>query len=60
LLAGTDLVTDTDFDGNFYFNSLKPGKYTIVTNYISYEKVIREVNIDKGSNNLNLGYKASK
>ena len=37
-LEGTDLVTYTDFDGNFSFNKVKPGEYKLVTNYISYKK----------------------
>lgn len=41
-IEGTDLKTYTNFDGNFSFENVKPGKYKIVASYISYEKNIVE------------------
>jgi hypothetical protein len=37
-LDGTEIKTYTDFDGRFTLNDVTPGKYHLVTNYISYEK----------------------
>jgi hypothetical protein len=34
--------TYTDFDGNFVFQNIKPGKYKIQTSYISYENAMFE------------------
>lgn len=36
-LAGTNLVTYTNLDGNFSYAGLTPGNYNIETTYISYE-----------------------
>ena len=59
-VEGTDLKTYTDFDCNFSFDKIKPGEYKIVTNYISYEQVNWEINVERGSNNVNIGMEASK
>jgi len=32
----------TDFEGNFIFENIKPGKYQIQTSYISYENAMFE------------------
>jgi len=37
-IEGTDLFTYTDFEGSFTFNNLKPGNYTALVSFISYEK----------------------
>ncbi len=37
-LVGTDIVVYSDFDGNFQINNLKPGKYQIESDMISYKK----------------------
>lgn len=36
-LAGTNLITYTNLDGNFSYAGLMPGNYNIETSYISYE-----------------------
>ena len=36
-LKGSDIVEYTDFDGQFSFNNLKPGKYTVDVEFISYD-----------------------
>jgi protocatechuate 3,4-dioxygenase beta subunit len=41
-LEGTDIKTYTDFDGNFEFDNVVPGKYNIIASYISYEKSLVE------------------
>jgi hypothetical protein len=35
-IEGTSDVAYTDFDGNFTFDTVTPGKYNLKTNYISY------------------------
>ena len=37
-LDGTNKKVYTDFDGNFTFDDILPGKYDITASYISYEK----------------------
>ena len=37
VVDGTSIGTASDFDGNFVLGGLKPGKYTIVCSYITYE-----------------------
>lgn len=54
-LAGTELKTYTDFDGNFEFENVKPGEYSIIASYISYkENKIENKNIDIFTENLKL------
>ena len=46
-LEGTGKVAYTDFDGNFTFDAVKRGKYSIKTNYISYKNsVYKNINTD--------------
>jgi hypothetical protein len=49
-LEGTDIKTYTDFDGNFEFANVKPGKYNIIASYISYDKSLIE-NFEANSQN---------
>jgi len=37
-LEGTEKMAYTDFNGSFSFSDLEPGKYKIITDYVSYEK----------------------
>lgn len=46
-LEGTEIFTYTDFDGSFTFNNLKPGTYTAVVTFISYEKGKVDIEISK-------------
>lgn len=45
-LNGTETKTYTDFDGKFVFSQIKPGKYSIETNIISYQPVVRSVRVN--------------
>ena len=46
-LEGTTKKAYTDFDGNFVFDEVIPGEYSISTSYISYEKQkTKKQNID--------------
>lgn len=48
-IVGTDGGTITDMDGNFSFNNLAPGKYTLRISYISYEpKEVAEITVKNG------------
>lgn len=41
-IEGTDIKAYSDFDGNFTFNNLNPGEYSIIASYISYKKSLIE------------------
>jgi hypothetical protein len=41
-LEGTSFGSATDFEGNYFIQNLPSGTYTIVANYIGYEKKIIE------------------
>lgn len=41
-IKGTDKVAYTDFDGNFTFENLKAGTYTLEITYISYKNSLVE------------------
>ncbi|MCF6332906.1 MAG: carboxypeptidase-like regulatory domain-containing protein [Draconibacterium sp.] len=58
-LEGTDLKTYTDFDGNFSFNNVKPGEYKLITNYISYQKKMKILNVSSQKNELKIKLQTS-
>lgn len=41
-IEGTSLSTYSDLDGNFSFENLKPGEYSIIASFISYKKSLVE------------------
>ena len=58
-LAGAAIVVDgkkyySDLDGNFAINGVKPGKYSVVVELISYEPATMEVSLS-GSRELKIG-----
>lgn len=54
-IDGTDLKTYTDFDGNFTFQNIKPGKYNLVTSYISYKgSLIENFSADEDNNEVSI------
>ena len=54
-LKGTDFKAYTDLEGNFTFENVKPGEYTIESNYISYKKkIIENQKIDLLTNQFNV------
>lgn len=58
-LEGHDQKVYTDFDGNYSFTNLKPGKYNVIASYISYDKSYIE-KIDLTSNeDLNIKLQTS-
>ncbi|MDA3929027.1 MAG: carboxypeptidase-like regulatory domain-containing protein [Prolixibacteraceae bacterium] len=59
-IEGTELKTYTDFDGKFSFKNMLPGEYNIVSSYISYEKVVTELdNLSKNNNELTIKLETS-
>jgi len=54
-LNGSETKTYTDFDGKFVFNQVKPGKYSVEANIISYQPVVRSVSVNPNElHSLNL------
>jgi len=53
-IEGTDLKTYTDFDGNFSFENMKPGAYKIVTNYISYQKDTKSLDVSSKNSEVKI------
>ncbi len=55
ILEGTNKVAYTDFDGNFSFSAVKPGKYKVKVDYISYDATnLQNVKVSAGSNSLKI------
>ncbi len=58
-LAGAAITIDgtkyySDLDGNFTISDLKPGKYTVKVELISYQPSEKEINVQKNEE-LNIG-----
>ncbi len=53
-IDNTDKMTYTDFEGKFELSVLKPGRYKIKTDYISYEEKRIEANLSSSSYNKEL------
>lgn len=50
-IKGSDLKVYSDLDGNFTFNSVEPGNYTLEVNYISYsENEVQNISCNAGKN----------
>ena len=59
-IDGTDIKTYTDFDGNFEIPDVKPGKYSLIASYISYNKsLVENLECDKAENEVNIKLQAS-
>ena len=58
-IEGTDMKTYTDFDGNFSFEGLKPGEYKLVTNYISYKKRTRLLDLKSNEKDIKIKLQSS-
>lgn len=49
---GSEETVYTDFDGNFEIKNVVPGKYNVLSSYISYEdNKLKDVNVS-GVNNV--------
>lgn len=60
-LEGTDLKTYTDFDGNFEFKDVKPGKYNLIASFISYKKsFVENFNADANKCSLDIKLEAAE
>ena len=54
-IEGTDHKAYTDFDGNFEFTGIKPGKYNIIASYISYKgSLIENFSADQENHEVNI------
>lgn len=54
-IDGTNKKTYTDFDGNFSFDDILPGKYSISANYISYQNhKIEKIDVNFVNNFVNV------
>jgi hypothetical protein len=54
-LEGTEKKAYTDFDGNYYFDEVSPGEYSVTASYISYEKnKVENKNIDVLTNTVDI------
>jgi hypothetical protein len=50
-IKGSDLKVYSDLDGNFSFNSIEPGNYTLEVNYISYAaNEVQNISCNAGKN----------
>jgi len=48
----------TDFDGEFSFDEITPGKYTIVVSYISYDKsIVEEIEVKNSAEGISIKLK---
>lgn len=59
LLKGTYLGTSCDNNGEFEFNNLKQGTYTIIASFIGFEDLIQEIELNS-SKNIKLTLKSSE
>jgi hypothetical protein len=57
---GTEQKTYTDFDGHFVIDNLKAGECKLVTNYTSYSKKEKTLNVSSKSNSVKIELAASK
>ena len=53
-VKGTDIVTYTNFDGNFFLPALPAGTYTLEFNYITYQSVTVETDGSQPLGELNI------
>jgi len=54
-IEGTNQVVYTDFDGNFSFQSVKPGQYNLKVDYISYKaNSLQEVKVNGVANSIKI------
>ncbi len=59
-LAGTDKVAYTDFDGNYAFENLEPGTYTVKASYVSYKETsIEKLTLYNPKNQVLISLKAT-
>lgn len=54
IIEGTATTVYTDLDGNFQIDNVKPGTYSLVVSYISYNKSLVENVVVQPSKEMNL------
>jgi hypothetical protein len=57
-IEGTDIKTYSDFDGNFSFDKISPGEYSIIASFISYKKSLVEDYQADGKSSVNIKLQA--
>ncbi len=59
-IDGLSIKAYTDFDGNFRFEQLLPGEYSLTATYVSYDrKQVHKINPVKEDRNLEISLKSS-
>ena len=48
-ILGTDIGTNTDYNGFFNFSAVNPGSYTLVVAYIGFDSITAEIKLNAGS-----------
>ncbi len=56
-IKSTGKKTYTDFDGNFSFESVKPGKHDLVVKFISYNEEIKSHKVSAKNNTVKIHLK---
>lgn len=60
-IEGTDIVTYTDFDGNFEFDKILPGNYNLIASFISYSNsLVENFKAEEGENSIEIKLQNSK
>lgn len=52
MLKGTTTGTITDFDGNYTIPNIKPGSYTLVISFISYDSQEKQIEVKSGEETI--------
>ena len=60
-LEGTGIKTYSDFDGNFSFDNIIPGKYNVIASLISYRKsLLEDYKLDGTNKHVDIKLEISK
>jgi TonB-dependent starch-binding outer membrane protein SusC len=49
LLQGTNLGSNSDYDGNFKVKNVPPGRYNLLARFVGYKQQSKEVNVTAGA-----------
>lgn len=59
-IEGTDIVTYTDFDGNFEIRDITPGTYNVIASLISYKNsLVENFKAETGESNIDIKLQTS-
>ena len=48
-IRDTNVKAYSDFDGNFSFKDLKPGKYSLIVSYVAHTNSLIEIEVKQGN-----------